>query len=197
MKWKSITLLCLLLWCAAPAWAQYVEGDEEESTGEVLGRAEKAAENDRAPWRDRVFFGGNFWMQFGNFTFVELSPQALYRVNDKLAAGGGLTYIYRRTAFRGFVTEGSVYGARTLARYTIYRNVFAMAEMELLNIGYFNRDTQREERTWTVNPFIGGGVIFPLGNRGQFTVAAMYNLNHDPTRSFYPQPYTLRTGFNF
>ena len=39
--------------------------------------------------RKRLFVGGNFGLTFGNFTFINVSPQLGYRFNDFFAAGIG------------------------------------------------------------------------------------------------------------
>jgi len=43
---------------------------------------------------DRIYIGGNFGLQFGNYTIVDLSPQIGYRITDRLTSGIGITYMY-------------------------------------------------------------------------------------------------------
>src|SRR5688572_11858407 len=43
---------------------------------------------------DRLFFGGNFGLQFGSYTYVDISPMVGYKITERLAAGVGATYIY-------------------------------------------------------------------------------------------------------
>ena len=45
---------------------------------------------------DRLYFGGNFGLQFGSFTHIEASPVVGYMVNQDLSFGTGAIYQYFR-----------------------------------------------------------------------------------------------------
>src|SRR4051812_19764764 len=44
--------------------------------------------------KSKLFIGGNFGLNFGNYTLVNVSPQLGYRFNDYFAAGAGVNFLY-------------------------------------------------------------------------------------------------------
>lgn len=140
---------------------------------------------------EKVTVGGNFGLQFGNLTFVDISPTFGYRFTDKFTAGPGITYRYLK--FRNF--EGSsLYGGRIFARHRIGQMFFAQTEYESLNTEYVTPD-QRILRTWVPGFFVGGGLFQPVGRRAAIIISALYNLSYDATRSPYNSPWNLNVGF--
>jgi hypothetical protein len=51
---------------------------------------------------NRLVFGGNIGASFGDFTFVNLSPQVGYAFKPWLTAGAGINYIYNSFKYRDF-----------------------------------------------------------------------------------------------
>jgi hypothetical protein len=51
-------------------------------------------EKEKGFQKDRLFVGGNFGLSFGNYTFINVSPQLGYRFNRFLAAGAGVNLQY-------------------------------------------------------------------------------------------------------
>lgn len=135
---------------------------------------------------DRMFFGGNLGLQFGNTTYIDISPLVGYKVTEKFHAGIGATYIYESSKVRFTNTsvlryETSHYGGRLFGRYYVWENLFAHAEYEYLNLGWpdYNSlsgkiDIQREN----INSiFIGGGYAQPIGPNAAFLIMALWNVN--------------------
>ena len=147
------------------------------------------------PLRERMYYGGNFSLQFGSVTFIDISPLAGVMITDRYSAGLGATYQYIN--FRFANTGGrSVYGGRIFNRYNITQNFFAHAEFESLNAEYVSA-RQELIREWIPGAFVGGGYFSPAGARGGFNVMILYNLMYDNIRSPYNEPYVIRVGFVF
>lgn len=149
---------------------------------------------EKPPLRERMYYGGNFSLQLGSATFIDISPLAGVMITDRYSAGVGATYQYIN--FRFLNTGGrSIYGGRIFNRYNITQNFFAHAELEALNATYeINRELRQE---WIPAAFVGGGYFSPAGARGGFNITALYNLMYDNIRSPYNQPYVIRVGFIF
>lgn len=153
---------------------------------------------DKPPLKDRMYYGGNFSLQFGSVTYIDISPLAGAMITDKLSAGLGATYQYLN--FRR-ASSSSVYGGRLFGRYNITQNFFTHSEVESLNTAYVvpgaTAAQDRLNRDWVTGVFVGGGYFTPFGNRGGANITLLYNLTYDNRRSPYNEPYVIRVGFVF
>lgn len=135
---------------------------------------------------DKLFFGGNLGLQFGNTTYIDVSPLVGYKVTEKFHAGIGATYIYESSKVRFTNTsvlryETSHYGGRLFGRYYVWENLFAHAEYEYLNLGwpdYNSLSGKIEIQRENINSiFIGGGYAQPIGPNAAFLIMALWNVN--------------------
>ena len=141
---------------------------------------------------DKLFWGGNFGLQFGSASFVELSPLVGYKVTPKFSLGVGATYQYYSIKDRFYKFETNVFGGRVFARYLFTDYLFAHAEYEYLNLEAFDFVIPRRV---DVTSILGGvGYIQRLGPNAAITGILLYNF----TESYYT-PYTnpiIRIGVN-
>lgn len=144
------------------------------------------------PFSERIFFGGNFGLQFGNVTFIDISPLIGYKLTDKLSAGAGITYMYYRQRISGWEYSTSIYGGRLFGRYFILDNIFAHAEYEILNLDAFDQVNKRVDVT---NILIGGGYRQQIGGKAFASITALWNIN-ETAYSPYNNP-IIRMGIGF
>ena len=150
-------------------------------------------ERSASDFLQRVTVGGNFNLQFGTLTFIDVSPTFGYRFTDRFTAGPGITYRYLK--YRGYEAS-STYGGRVFARQRIGQQFFAQTEYESLNTEYYTGNPDRPfTRTWVPGFFVGGGLYQPVGRRAAIIVSALYNLTYDATRSPYNSPWNFNIGF--
>src|SRR4051794_29022284 len=69
----------------------------------------------------RLFFGGNFGLTFGDFTFINVSPQVGYRLTEKFSIGTGVNFIYQSS------------------KYTYAANTYDKSEYAYVGLGVFGR----------------------------------------------------------
>ena len=161
---------------------------------------------------DRIFFGGNFGLQFGSVTFIDVSPLIGYRVTEEFSAGIGFTYQYVKyddilitevingqLRLREADYETSVYGGRVFGRYYFGERYFAHSEIEMLSMEYYDKHRQEPDfvREWVPGFLVGGGIYQPIGSRSGFMATILYNLLYDNARSVYSSPLVIRFGFTF
>jgi len=162
-------------------------------------------EQEEIPFKDRLYFGGNFSFNIGNrSSFIDVSPLAGYMVNEDFSVGLGATYLYLSREFTilpsgdHFKVKNSVYGGRTFARHTVFESFFAHAEFESLNVEFPANDfSQRTVREWVPGLFIGGGSFQNVFGRGGINLTVLYNLLHDNIRSPYNSAWVIRGGITF
>ncbi|MCU0370331.1 MAG: hypothetical protein MUC31_02860, partial [Bacteroidales bacterium] len=86
----------------------------------------------------RMDFGGIIGAQFGDITYIEVSPVASYRITESFHAGLGLTYQYYKANYDGAPDyTSSAYGGSIFARYFVWRDLFAHVEYAPLYISNF------------------------------------------------------------
>ncbi len=196
---KRRFLLSLFLISMGSVQAQYVAEDTVRAATPALPK-ENALE--RPPLRERLVYGGNVGASFvPGGGFVGIAPSVGYRVNDPFTLGIGATYDYywfRVRTFRGEERINShALGARTFALYEFTPGFFAQAEVESINVEDYDPFNDRFFRQWYTSPFIGGGLIQPLGRKGFITMAFLYNLNYQAGNPLYGRPFIIRSNFFF
>ncbi len=149
---------------------------------------------------DRVYFGGTFSFQFGDFTAIVISPVAGYMVTNRFSVGPGITYQYLKGEAFDFNTgrvynyNSNIYGFSAFARYNITPMFFAYTEYESLKVDFPSFDGSELVREWVPGYFIGGGVFQPIGGRAGLGLTVLLNLLHDDRKSPYNSNLIIRAG---
>lgn len=174
-------------------------------------KADNAADKPKAPdelkkgfsW-DKVYTGGNFGLQFGTLTIVELSPLIGYNITKKWSAGIGGTFLYANgilyDAYGNTIPiNQSIYGGRAFTRFAIIDNLFIHGEYELINLKALVWDPSTsslaEQRLNVPGLYLGVGYRQMLGQRSSWNILILYNF----LQTYY-SPYSnpvIRMGFNF
>mgnify|MGYP001590874713 CR=1 FL=1 len=124
----------------------------------------------RNDFRSKVFTGGNLGLQFGNYTFIDVSPLIGYRFTKKIHSGIGVTYRYFSDNLNKFST--SIYGGSIFSRYYILDNLFAHGEYEVLNGEWLYG-----KRFNVTSIFAGAGYSQNLGGKIVANVLILWNIN--------------------
>jgi hypothetical protein len=154
--------------------------------------------------KSRLFGGGNFALNFGNITIVNISPQLGYRFNDYLAAGVGVNAQY--SSFRTLnAYDGSTYsrenygvaGLNIFGRVYPIKQVLIQLQPELNNVWgkvkYYDPANEIRLKGKLVPSLLAGaGGAIPMGGAGAFIVMAQYDLLQSERT-----PYGSRIFFNF
>ncbi len=145
------------------------------------------------PFKERIFFGGNFSLQFGNVTFIQIAPQLGYHVSPKFQIGGGPIYQYYsfNASFQNQIgsNKSHVFGGSTFARFFPVPSLFLQSSLEVLNlqnrnpIGIATSGELQFERVNIPVLFVGGGFVQRAG-QGGLTIGAFYDLIQDPNSPY-------------
>lgn len=170
-------------------------------------------EKPKPEWKEKLRYGGTFWLGFFGAFYIDASPMVGYELNDKgTVAGIGANFIFQGTFNRNSATNtnNTIFGPKIFVRQQVFKRFFAHAEYEFINAyadqfySYNLNTTDPSKRIWGHSPLIGAGFYQGGdGRRGSF-ISLMYNLGY-PNRGFIsPQsllgnetPITLRYGFLF
>lgn len=154
----------------------------------------------------RLFFGGNFGMRFGDFTFVNVSPQVGYRFTDRFSAGGGVNFIASSTMTRTsggdrFMKQGYGYaGLNLFARIFPVANLFVNVQPEMNyswgTVRYYNGQADvKSPGAFVPVLLVGAGASIPTG-RGNIIAMYQYDLVGNERSPYGRRPF-LTFGFNF
>ena len=146
---------------------------------------------------DRLIIGGNIGLQFGNTTFIDVSPSLGYLVKPKILMGLGFTYQYISYNDATYKFKSDIYGGRVFGRYYFFDYLFAHTEYEYLSVGrelydpglYYGKESGRIS---VESYLIGGGYRQNFGDRSGFFIILLYNLN-ESAFSLYQNP-IIRVG---
>lgn len=145
---------------------------------------------------DKISFGGNFGLNLGSVTVVDISPWVGYRVLPKVTPGIGLSYVYYSDMWSGSKYSTNLFAARTFLRIDVAGPVFAYGEIEALNFDYYDRFTFERERIWFTSPIVGVGYMQMSGDRSAFMLSILYALRSEEERSpYYQNPLIFRVGY--
>src|SRR5690554_961456 len=137
-------------------------------TNEAFAQREVYLE-DNPPLKDRMYYGGNFSLQFGSVTFIDISPLAGVMLTEKLSTGLGATYQYLN--FRHASSSSSVYGGKLFCKYNITQNFFAHTEAESLNTAYYvpgaTPDQDRITRDWVTGRLCRWRLFYSIWQQGR------------------------------
>jgi hypothetical protein len=167
---------------------------------QVIGNDEysKDYKNEKpVSFKDRIFTGGNLGLQFGNATFIDVSPIIGYRLTNNFAVGLGASYQYIYYNEYGTKISSNTYGGSVFARYYFTENVFAHIEyeslfMEPIYVDNYFGNIYKTPRTNVESYLVGGGYRQALGGRTSLNLLLLWNLN-ETSLSPYNNP-ILRFG---
>ncbi|RYY31225.1 MAG: hypothetical protein EOO04_02090 [Chitinophagaceae bacterium] len=158
--------------------------------------------------RSRLFAGGNFALNFGSITIVNISPQLGYRFNRYLAAGVGVNAQY--SSFRTLnAYDGSTFsrenfgvgGLNIFGRFYPIDQVILQVQPEANyvwgKVKYYN-PAQEVKLDGKIVPsvLVGAGGAIPMGGAGAFIVMAQYDLLQNE-RTPYGNKIFFNFGYNF
>ncbi|MBL7769591.1 MAG: hypothetical protein JNK20_11470 [Flavipsychrobacter sp.] len=179
----------------------------------LFAQDDTEAETPKGFDRTRLFVGGNFGLSFGNFTFINISPQLGYRFNDLFAAGIGINgqFLQRKYRSGGTVVEKDRYGVAGMnlfGRFYPIKQGFLQLQPEMnyiwgSNIKYTSQQEVKSSINGKILPSLlaGAGAYLPAGRAGGLIIMAQYDLlNKDGIGPNPSTPYGknifMSIGFN-
>jgi hypothetical protein len=157
------------------------------------------------PLKDRLFYGGNFALQLGTYTNIEVSPVIGLWLLPRLAIAAGPSYRFYK--FGNEKTD--IYGGRTYLQFVvlkdldkfiplgIHTSIFLHCEDEFLSLqSDFWENTSVNTKRFIINTILaGGGISQQIGQRSSINFIVIWALN-DSGYNIYSNP-EIRIGFVF
>jgi len=179
-------LIILLLGSYRPAYGQ-------ETGGEV------------PPFKERLFYGGSFGLQFGTYTDIEVAPVIGLWVLPRVGIAFGPDFQYYK-----FLSESTViYGGKSYVEVLflqdldnvipigVHLGLFLHGEYEALSLesAAFKTPPYESKRFVTHTFLAGGGIRQQVGQRSSLNLTFLWTLN-DAGYNIYGNP-EIRVSFMF
>jgi hypothetical protein len=157
------------------------------------------------PIKERLFYGGNFGLQFGTITDIEVSPVIGLWVLPRIAFAVGPDYRF----YKYFSEKTHVYGGKTYAEIILLRNINSVipigsntniiihVEDELLNLesAFWKEPPYPYTRFYVNTVLAGGGLSQQIGRRSSLNFVVLWPLN-ESAYGIYSNP-EIRISFLF
>ena len=157
------------------------------------------------PFRERLFFGGNFGLQFGTITDIQVSPVIGLWVLPRLAVAVGPDYRF----YKDRDDRTNIYGGKGYLQFVVFQDissvipvgvhtgVFLHFENELLSLesSFWKTPPMTSERFCINTVLAGGGISQQIGRRSSLNIMVLWALN-DSGYDVYSNP-EIRISFNF
>jgi hypothetical protein len=156
----------------------------------------------------RLVFGGNLGVSFGNFTFINISPQVGYMFSPLVTAGAAINYVhssFKTQDFNGndlYKENFSYAGINLFGRFFPTNFLFVSLQPEV-NYSWgkvtFENDQPdiKQPTEWIPTLLAGAGVMIGgSGGRGGVMVSLQYDLAQNPRSPYGTRPF-VSMGINF
>lgn len=156
-------------------------------------------------FRERLFFGGSFGLQFGTITDIQVSPVIGLWVLPRLAVAVGPCYRFYKDRY----DRTNIYGGKGYLQFVVFQDinsvipvgvhtgVFLHFEDELLSLqsSFWKNPPITSERFYINTVLAGGGISQQIGRRSSLNIMVLWALN-DSGYDVYSNP-EIRVSFNF
>lgn len=185
---KNLYLILLFSCFTLSVFAQYDQDSSRVSE-------KPSREKNNTPFKDRLFFGGDLGLNFGDVTYIYLAPTIGYKLNERLGVGLGPSYSYLQDKrYSNFTYETSTYGGRLFSQYRVWDQAILYGEYGLINAEVYDLLQTNLVRATIPSLLLGGGYLAEIGDNSNFTIMALWNFA-ESNYVFYENP-IIRAGFN-
>lgn len=139
------------------------------------------------PLSERMFFGGDLGLLFGNRTLIDISPIVGIKINSQISIGGGPIFQYYSFRSQSEDFSTTTYGGRVLGRYYIGETFFAHAEFQTISLEHYNNFRNQLVRSTVPIALLGGGYLQNLGGDVYLNIQILIDVIED-TYSPYINP---------
>jgi hypothetical protein len=157
------------------------------------------------PFKERLFFGGNFALQFGTITDIEVSPVIGLWVLPRLAIAIGPDYRFYKNPYgrtdiyggSGYIQFVVIQDINNLIPIGAHTGIFLHTENELLSLqsSFWKNSPFASERFFQNTLLAGVGISQKMGRRSSLDLMVLWALNASQY-DIYSNP-EIRVSFIF
>ena len=173
-----------ILICSQNIYSQTTNIAVIDSTNIAIIDSTNVAVNDSSVVEQkRLKFGVGFGLNFVGGTNINLSPNLMYSLSDKMAIGAGIQGSY--SAIKD-LQNTTTFGGNLLTQYNPSKRILMLLEYVGLNVTTKTETTTEENKDtyWDSALFLGAGINIT----DKIAVGAKYNMLYDKDKSVYTSP---------
>lgn len=173
--------------------------------GSDVSSAQELSRKSAPPVRERIFYGGNFGLQFGTVSDIELAPVVGFWVLPRVAVAAGPDYRF----YKFYKEKTHIYGGKAYLELTLLRNINSVipigantdiilhGEDQLLSLesSFFKFPPYASKRFNMNSVLAGGGISQWLGKRSSLNILVLWAITPDDY-DIYSNP-EIRISFFF
>lgn len=156
------------------------------------------SENKSSFDKRKLFLGGSFGLQFGDYTVVDISPQIGYAFSRYASAGLGISYTYMSAEYQSYKSTRNYAGMNLFGRFYPIPNIVLSVQPEINKFWGSDKDHygQRSDSQVVPSFLVGGGLRIPAGAVGGILMMIQYDLIQD-AYSPYGNNFFYSVGYTF
>ncbi|HPA87312.1 MAG TPA: hypothetical protein PK106_05915, partial [Bacteroidales bacterium] len=150
------------------------------SQSEAYAQEQNKPAEEKPPLKERLFFGGNFGLQFGTITDIQFSPVVGMWILPRLAVAAGPNFRFYKSPFDKTVIWGGkaytefivVQDLNNVIPLGLHAGLFLHLEDEVLSLeSSFFRTPPYESKRFVQNTILaGGGISQQIGRRSSINL---------------------------
>lgn len=159
------------------------------ATGAGIVSAQEPARESAPPVPERIFYGGNFGLQFGTLSDIEIAPVVGFWVLPRIAVAAGPDYRF----YKYFKEKTHIYGGKAYIELTLLRNINSVipigantdiilhGEDQLLSLEtqFFKLPPYNSKRFNMNTLLAGGGITQWLGKRSAMNLLILWAFENE------------------
>jgi hypothetical protein len=157
------------------------------------------------PLKERIFYGGNFGLQFGTITDIQVSPVIGLWLLPRINVAAGPNYRYYKDRF----DNTNIYGGKAYVEFVAVKDLNSVIPVGVNTGIFFHLEDEflsLESSFWKNPPYLserfsintvlaGGGISQQMGRRSSMNIMVLWALN-ETDYSIYSNP-EFRISFMF
>jgi len=172
----------------------------------ILNGQERNTRMGPPPLRERIYIGGNFGLQFGTYTYIEVSPIVGLWLLPRLSVAAGPTFKYYKDSYG----DSDVWGGKGYTRFVVINDlnnlipigigtsIYLHAEFESLSFKSDYLGVTNGAKRINVNSGLAGvGFSQPLGGRARINFAVLWVVYNSGYQIYNNPEYRLEFTFGF
>lgn len=147
-------------------------------------------------FKEKLYTGGEFTAYFGTENLFLTAPILGYEIMENFSLGVGTRYMWYNSNIWNI--NQHFFGVSVFARYQFLSALILHAELEKMNVEYYNPFEAKLKRKWIDIGLVGVGYMQPMGERAWWQMLILYDVIQDKNSPYllaFGIPIVIRTGF--